>query len=374
MANYYLIVKTADAEMKALENTDPSVMERITPIIELTRGRKLPSKEKDPEKKKLEIPRHPYDKRLERICGIFKGKRVIFDLTSDSTLSSIEIKELYNPDGGYKNWVMLLSKLKDCGGFADITPCVILKAEDELLDENMAIEVDALTKLFNSVAYRSDIFDDNCYYDIEIIKRHMNGKQLVVIVDCSYVVQASISDYAKKVKARVTNLRKIVPNDTIIIVSATSFPRNIGDIGDDFHDSFQLSEVELSRKLEADGIKVAYSDYGSINPIRNDTIIMSHGWIPRIDVAIEDSIFYYRERRPDKTTDYAPQYTKVAQYVVNDKDFPKGLDWNWGIKQIRNCAAGSRPGSSPSFWIAVRMNIHLAQQVKRLVAQSKKKN
>ena len=72
MANYYLIVKTADAEMKALENTDASVMESIIPIIELTRGRKLPSKEKDPEKKRLEIPRYPYEKKLEQICNIFK--------------------------------------------------------------------------------------------------------------------------------------------------------------------------------------------------------------------------------------------------------------------------------------------------------------
>ena len=46
MSDYYLIVKTADAEMKALENTRAEVMEKLTPVVELTRGRKLPSKEK----------------------------------------------------------------------------------------------------------------------------------------------------------------------------------------------------------------------------------------------------------------------------------------------------------------------------------------
>lgn len=374
MTNYFLVVKTADAEMKALENTDQTVMKGIVPIIELTRGRKLPSKEKDPEKKKKEIPHYPYDKRLDKICDILKGKHVIFDLTSDEALSSVEIKELYEPDEGYKKWLSLLTELKEKDCFSSITPCIIINANDEQLDENLVKEVDSMTQMFDSIAYRSDIFDDNCYDDIEIIKPHLNGKQLVVIVDCSYVVQASISDYVKKVQARVTNLKKIVPSDTVIIVSATSFPRNISDLGDDAHDKFILSEVEIWKQLKTNGISVAYSDYGSINPIRNDTIVMAHGWIPRIDVALEDLIFYYRERRPDKTMDYAPQYTKVAQYVVKDPEFPKDMDWNWGIKQIRNCAAGSRPGSSPSFWIAVRMNIHIAQQVKRLAAQNKKKS
>ena len=368
MSDYYLIVKTADAEMKALENTRAEVMEKLTPVVELTRGRKLPSKEKDPVKKKKEIPRYPYDKRLDRVCELFKGKPVVFDLTSDATLSSIEIEDLYTPEGGYKKWIELLTKLKDRGCFSELTPCVILSAKDEDLYENMAEEVEQLTTLFDSVAYRNDIFDDNCYDDIEIIKSHLNGKRLVVIVDCSYVVQASISNYTEKVKARVNNLREIVPEGTVIAVSSTSFPRNIGDLGDDFSDTFKLSEVELSRRLEQERVEVVYSDYGSINPIRNDTVVMAHGWIPRIDVPLKDSVFYYRERRPSGTRDYPPQYTKVAKYVIADKNFPTDMNENWGIKQIRNCAGGGKPGSAPSFWIAVRMCIHVEQQVRRLTA------
>lgn len=374
MAEYYLIVKTAEAEIKALENTDPTVLNNLIPIIELTRGRRLPSKEKDPEKRKLERGKYPYEKRLEKISNIFKGRRIIFDLTSDESLSSDEIEELFSPANGYRNWVGLLSRLKNNGDFSDITPCVILDAEDASLEDNMASEVYALTHLFDSVAYRNDIFDDNCYDDIEIIKDNLNGKKLYVIVDCSFVVQASIADYEKKVKARVTNLKRIVPEGTTIIVCATSFPRNITDIGNDFHDSFKLSEVELFTQLDEDGVKVEYADYGSINPIRNDTVVMAHGWIPRIDVPLMDSVFYYRERRPSNSKDYAPQYTKVAKYVVADAKFPHDLDWNWGVRQILNCASGEKPGSAPAFWIAVRMNIHLAQQIKRLSLREKKKS
>lgn len=374
MDKYYLVVKTADAEMKALENTDSSVMNCLVPIIELTRGRKLPSKEKDSEKRKTEKARYPYEKRLEKLYNIFNGRDVIFDLTSDESLSSDEIKELFIPDEGYKNWVNLLDTIRLSGTFKSITPCIVLNADDDKIDENMAEEVEALTAMFDSIAYRSDIYDDNCYDDIEIIKEHLNGKKLFVIVDCSYVVQASILDFVNKVKARVVNLKRVVPEGTTIIVSATSFPRNITDIGNDFHDSFKLSEVEIATQLKGEGIEVEYSDYGSINPIRNDNVVMAHGWVPRIDVPLQDSVFYFRERRPGKSTDYAPQYSKVARYVMADRDFPSDLDDNWGVQQIRNSAAGGKPGSSPSFWIAVRMNIHIAQQVKRLALLEKKKS
>ncbi|MDR0431429.1 MAG: beta family protein, partial [Tannerellaceae bacterium] len=33
---------------------------------------------------------------------------------------------------------------------------------------------------------------------------------------------------------------------------------------------------------------------------------------------------------------------------------------------IKNASDGASPGSSPSFWISVRMNIHIEQQLKRL--------
>lgn len=368
MGNYFLIFKTGDAEIRALANTDKNVLNKITPIIELTRGRKLPSKEKDPEKKKLEIPQYPYDKRLGIISDIFKGQKVIFDLTSDESLSSVEIKALYNPEGGYHKWIELLSSLKAEKKFTELTPCIILSADDKNLDDNIAQEVESLTSLFESVAYRSDIFDDNCYYDLDIVKRHLNGKQLFVIVDCSYVIQANISEYVNKVKARVINLNQLVPAGTRIIVSATSFPRNIGEIGRDDYDEFKLSEVVIATDLAKQGICVEYSDYGSINPIRNDTIVMAHGWIPRIDVPLKDKFYYYRERK-SKNQSYPSVYKKVATNAIRDPKFPKDMNANWGIRQIQSSANGGSPGSSPSFWISVRMSIHIEQQLKRLESQ-----
>lgn len=375
MAEYYLIVKTGDAEMKALEQSSSRVLDSIIPIIELTRGRKLPSKEKDPELRKKEKAKYPYDKKLERICKVLAGRKVVFDLTSDKSLMSDETDMLYNPANGYENWISFLSNLQQSGAFSELIPSIIIGENDSNIDASIKEQTKTLTGLFNGIAYRSDIFDDNCYFDIEHnIVPFLNGKKLYVIVDCSYVIQANISQYYNRVKARVKNLHTIVPPESTIIVSATSFPRNIGEVGDDTTDSFQLSEVAISKSLASDGLLASYSDYGSINPVRNDNIVMAHGWIPRIDVPLKESFFYYRERKPKLSKEYAETYKQVARVVIRHKDFPNDMDDNWGIQQIKACAAGYSPASAPSFWISVRMCIHLEQQVSRLAALDKRRS
>ena len=136
-------------------------------------------------------------------------------------------------------------------------------------------------------------------------------------------------------------------------------------MGDLDTDTFSISEISMYNSIQQTHDDVIYSDYASINPIRNDTITMARGWIPRIDVPLSDEIFYYKQRRPKGVSAYASTYIQVAQLVCFDQRFPSNLGI-WGIEQIKACAAGGTPSSSPSFWISVRMNIHIAQQVKRI--------
>lgn len=107
---------------------------------------------------------------------------------------------------------------------------------------------------------------------------------------------------------------------------------------------------------------VCYGDYGSINPKRNDNITMSRGWIPRIDVPLEDKVFYYRQRRAKRA--YVDTYREVAKMIVRDAKYPRNLDC-WGCNQIYYCCT-LPPSSSPNYWISVRMNIHIEQQLRRL--------
>lgn len=354
--NYYLLLKTGDAEFRALSNIEESTKDRFFPIIELTRGRKLKGKDE-----------WPIKSRVEKICDIFSDKMICLDLTSTSQLSCSEITELYSPEDGYKNWLNFLIQLKDTGKFKAIVPCVIANFNDDNFIANYKRQIEILKSNFETIAYRSSLKDDGCYDDFEIIKDVLGEGSFICIIDCEYVTGGSWrTSFAPRVTARISNSQKILGDKVQFVVCSTSFPNNIGKIGNDISDSFQLNEIDLFNEVRnniSSEISVAYGDYGSINPERNDGVVMARGWIPRIDVPTQGEVYYHRERKGNN--DYSSTYSKVARYVTKDVRFPKNLKC-WGLNQIIYCADGASPGASPSFWISVRMNIHINQQTKRL--------
>lgn len=360
---YTLILKTGEAEIRALENTTDKIKDKILPVIELTRGRKL-STRKDQE---TPAEQYPFDSRFQKIKEIFRNKEVCIDLTSDDALMNNKIATFYNPKNGYENWVNFLIQLKEENIFQTIIPSVIISAEDENFDDNLLKQVIELKKHFSNLLYRNDIVDENCYSDLELLNEELKDINLYVIIDCEYVVQAAQHLYSEKAKARVLNLMKLLNPNTTFIVSSTSFPNNISEIGNDVKDTFKLCEVDIFNDFKAvpSLSNIHYSDYGSINPKRNDNVVMARGWIPRIDVPLQTEIYYYRQRRPKGVSQYSSTYNDVARAVVSDSRFPEELSDNWGILQIINCANGDSPASRPAFWISVRMCIHLEQQVKR---------
>jgi len=365
--HYALIVKTGEAEIKALEQTNIKVLDCLFPIIELTRGRKLPLS-KDSLKP---AEQYPFDNRLQKIKDIFRGRDVCFDITSDESLMNMKIESFYNPHNGYENWINFLVGLKGENIFKEIIPSIIINSDDKQLEDNLLLQVRSLKKDFSSIIFRSNIFDDNCYSDLELLKEELKGISFLIVIDSEYVVQAAQHAYSEKIAARISNMQKIIDQSTKFIISATSFPNNISEIGNDSNDSFRLCEVEIFNYIKTvtniiNKQGIIYSDYGSINPVRNDNISMARGWIPRIDVPLPNEIFYFRQRRPKGVSQYSGTYNSVARTVVNSRKFPNTLFENWGIQQIINCSNGDSPASNPAFWISVRMCIHIEQQVRRL--------
>jgi hypothetical protein len=101
----------------------------------------------------------------------------------------------------------------------------------------------------------------------------------------------------------------------------------------------------------------------SISQERDD--MKTNEWIPRIDVPTKDILFYYRKRKEDNT--YLSTYADVAPKIINDQGY-KSINnsistYCWGPEQIEKTSKGEKAGLSPSFWILVRLNIHLTVQV-----------
>ena len=358
MHKYFVIIKTGEAEIRAIENAEKSILNQIFPLIEITRGRKV----------KDDIDPYPFDKRLDKLKESFAGQTVAFDLTSDDALSSLKIDELYDYMNGYQNWIDFLLQIKTENIFKEVVPTILLNTEDNNFNDNLLLQIQNLKRNFTSILYRNSILDENCYDDFELLKNELQGTKLYIMIDCEYTPQASQNNFAEKVIKRIQNIKSIFTDnfDIKFIITATSFPNNVTDLGDNESDTFSLSEIQIHNAVCKKIPNVIYGDYGSINPKRNDKITMARGWIPRIDVALQDSIYYYKKRRPPGISAYATTYTQVAQLVIKDNRFPKDMKSNWGIQQIHNCAKGDAPSSTPRFWISVRMNIHINQQVKRI--------
>lgn len=350
-------MRPGQAERRALSNTSSDVFDNIVPIIEIIKGRK---------KTVDNIEFHPIDKYFSDIKKIFNGKEVCIDVTSTPSLSSQETTYFYSPDNGYNNWINFLTDLKEECVFSKIIPCILFNYDDPNYESNLRNQIERLVSEFGQVMYRNKLEDEGCYDDFEFLP----SDKTVFLLDCEYVPQASYINAADKAIIRLKNIKENWKNlFSEIILAATSFPNNISNLMKDGESaSFSLDEIliydKIKNELEWDNLK--YADYGSVNPVRNDDVVMANGWVPRIDVPLSDRVFVYRERRPSGTFAYKDTYINVARDCVKDSKFPNNLDDNWGIRQIKMASSGLPPSLVPNFWIAVRMNIHLRQQVNRL--------
>lgn len=355
--DYFLIIKTGQAEIRSVENTSHDSLKKLFPVIELTRGRK-----KTLEDKKTVV--HPFDSRLQRLKSSFRGMDVAIDVTSDSALSSPEVDVMYEYGNGYERWVNFVIGIKEEGCFKSIVPALIMNFDDPDFDENLRLEVERLSAQFDTLLYRDTIEEKFCYTDLPNILTYLpDGKRLIILIDCGYTPQAMEDNVTRKLLRRIENLKSdILDQRCEMAFCATSFPNNISEIGGLDRDEFRISEVFMHEKIKSKYPDVHYGDYGSINPKRNDNITMARGWIPRIDVPMLDAVYYYRQRRAKQS--YVDTYKHVAKRVIADSKYPRGLKC-WGMYQIDLCRT-LPPSSSPNYWISVRMNIHIEQQLRRL--------
>lgn len=351
---YNLLFKTGDAEIRALEKSDIR-SKNLFPIIEITRGRKSKTDQ-------IGL----ISKRIKKIEAIFENRDICIDLTTDKELSNPEIDNMYSYSNGYEEWIYFLTKLKQQQTFSSISPTILVDTSDPDLENNLLSQVKSLYKEFDNIVYRNNLSDDGYIDDINTISQYINSNdkhKFTFILDCEYVPVGAINNTIEVLNARINKIRDIIPGTKFIVVS-TSFPRYVSDIGNDDYDIFPVDEIRIHDGLNDSNIE--YGDYGSINPVRNDTITMARGWIPRIDIPTPDGIYYYRLRKKGYGDDYSATYSAVAKKVISDNKFPSDYNDNWGIKQVIMCSNGDSPGASPGFWISVRMSVFIDMQLKRL--------
>lgn len=353
---YVPIIKMADAEMRAIDNLSDLAKDKITPLFELTRSRST---------KKLK--EGDIFRRLIKLQEVFGNRRFFLDLTDDPNLSNTQIRKLHNNTNGYENWTEFMISLKN--DFPLILP--VIQISDEGVDtaeehfSRIKQQLAVLNEHFDYFAYRFRLDYEFVGEDLTAILSEISSNKLICFIDTEFIHQNKAAIYREKAIRVINQLNEFSP--ALIILSSTSFPRNPIEFGNEEYGKMRIEEHFLFESIynEGKGQKIVYSDYATLNPTRSDQA-GGRGWIPRIDVTTIDEIFYHRSRKTKVETTYLNAYKRVAKLIVAEGRY-QGLKRKvsdcWGIKQIESAASGSPQGLSPSFWISVRMNLHITLRV-----------
>lgn len=375
-ARYFLLFKTAQAEFRAWRNLESEVRDQISPIVEITRGRKIPKSGKDIDEALLPTVAGIYD--LEKNISLVEdnfihSKQVFLDITREPSLQSYEIGALGNSANGYEKWVDFIDKMK--ARVPNAFPTLIINPSNEETEDeyksNLFMQFDKFASKYSKISYRALLLTDSDFLiDIHLLIDRINkyiaeGNEFYLVLDHEFIRSGMGILHALRTINLIVEIRKMVPDVSLVIIG-TSFPKNVEELGGEDDGSFPTEENylydEIIKQIN-DNEKIFYGDYGSINPIRND-VVMRGGWRPRIDYTTSDKrIFYYREKRIGNT--YQNHYASVASKIVKDSKF-QDISNSWGVQQIKDAAIGKVPASSPSFWISVRMEIFIHRQLENL--------
>lgn len=392
--NYFLLFKTADAEKRAWRNLIDARKHALFPIVELTRGRKKPKVGKDADGNALSAEElrgtpdlYGFESNWRSTLDLMKPcKELFIDLTREPSLSCFETDQLSKSDNGYAAWIQYLANLSET--WVNVLPTLIVNPSDDedeaAYKHNIESQFDALAAKYGKIAYRVSILEDTEFvYDLDLLKDRIRnfavkGGKFFIVLDHEYIRPRNGKVHSKRTSAIISSILAVV-DEAEIVCLATSFPKSVTDIGDEELDSFPVEEVYLYEMIKKDHPNVQYGDYGSINPIRNDEVIITQGWRPRIDYVSNHeglSVYYYREKRlvlgKHSTTKknilapYSRHYTSVADKVRSHIPYYQVLKASWGCGEIEAAAKGDVPSNSPSHWISVRMEIHIIRLLQYL--------
>ncbi len=356
---YVRIIKAGNAEIRGLGNLSADAKDRITPLFELTKSRKSKNKEQG-----------DIFRRLNRLEQAYGKRQFILDLITAPYLMNDQIRDLQNNDNGYKSWIDFLVSLKK-KKFPKVIPTILISYEgaknDKEVYHRVKEQIESMKQHFNSIAYRFPLMHERFTNDLSEICQVMPAGKIICVIDAGFITQEGSGRYSEKAKRVINELGGLSLGT--IVLSATAFPRTPTKFGEDDCGEFDLEECLFYGKTKSKEYSgLIYGDYATINPIRSPQA-GGQGWVPRIDMPTKSTIFYYRSRRKkfedESQEKYPVVYTRVARRMIKDqryREVKKKIGNCWGIEQIELAAKGRPQGLSPSFWISVRMNIHITRR------------
>lgn len=350
---YFPVLKTKDAELRAISAVDISYRRKMLPVYEITKSRIT---------KKNSFG--DILKRLEQIKSIQGDMPYILDVTTDEKQKNEQTESILCPANGYESWRVWLDL--NCG--PNIVPVIHINFE---LDEDMGEAksfVSSVAEKYEKMALRlpADLEGEEYEEIIGAIISELKGSRLYILLD-EGCIRDRVNDegLAVIVAAYQKAFDKIsqMPSSPEwlerIVCVAGSFPYQVAQEGKgDEHGEFEIYEHSLFVSLKHNRPGLQFGDFASINVKQ---IEMRGGtFVPRIDYGTDTTFYYYRKRRN------AGSYVWCAKKVLADPRY--STNHSWGDAEIDSASKNTPSGISPSFWISVRACNYMIKRVKLLSA------
>ncbi len=362
--HYFPVIKTRAAELGGYATIDNDILKSILPTFELTKTRLS---------RRNGIPRHPdIENHISKITGLTKNSKFILDITDDEALLDNQLRDLKNPQDGYKNWV---SFLKRDSVVKNVIPSLMI---DTRFISDVKKEIKILSSQFKTIAVKIPFFTFKKNYNsssifninnrefnegidilIAFIESNMqSGSTLLIFLDLGYIPSDdNLDTYISQISE---SMKKITTKKRNVALLLSSFPSYVLEVCDNENeDNFQCVENIFLQKFCKDN-NLLYADYASIHPVKYPT--GGGGWIPRIDfISSDEKEFLYFRYKDDGDLS---GYKKAAQMVLNCPKYKpiQGLS-SFGDEEIKKAAKQVPSGLSPIFWIKVRMNLFMTRKV-----------
>lgn len=342
---YVPALRTRDSELKAFENLTPEVRRLLLPVFELTRSRRSKTNSDG-----------SVVKTVERLISLMGENPFIVDVTSLDSQANAETAAFLDPADSFRNWCnFVLMHLPE-------TCIPVVHLSDPFDRSEFAAQRARLESKFRGIALRVPTEYDDAQHLAAALKSSPKIGCVVLLVDAGFVPQGSSASASKSCMQVAQLFAGLVD---LVAPLTSSFPSSVTEAsfgGGDAYGDFVLEEVTVSEVMKLVGVgatRIVHGDYGLVHP--NDFEGTVTNWVPRVDVPLDTTGFYYRYRRP------AGGYALAAALAVKDVKY-KALPC-WAHDMVAKAAAGDPEGRSPSFWISVRVNFHISRQVFRLNPQ-----
>jgi|SRR5471030_255009 len=334
---YFPLLKTRDAELKAISRFNNDDFDNVLPIYELTKSRKTNV-----------APDGDIHRKMTALKEIHGDRPFILDVTSNEKYINYQLEQLLDESNFFYEWQYFINLYNNL----NIIPMIHLYDEDDFTEVSGFVR--EMSKSKDYLAVRLPYYLDNYKKFISPIFDNLSANcKLFVILDGEQVMKGKSEAIIEGFNFACSELEVFRHKIEDIITVCTSFPLSPAAEGQDDHGEFPIIEEDIfnSVSLEFD---VKYGDYGSINIQQVE--IKGGTFVPRIDICQDNKFIYKRYRRN------AGSYILCAQKMLLDERY-KSLGI-WADDEINSAANGEPSGISPSFWIAVRMNYFMTSRTR----------